>query len=64
MTQLLLIYHPTFLAIEEPWVDNLLELELNINYTNEKSSLMLLYSSELLHELDFHCERYIKLLNT
>ena len=62
MTQLLLYNHPTFLHLQEPWVDELLQKERGVKDKNGKNCLVYLLDSKKLRELDFENERFRNML--
>ena len=50
------------LELDELWVDALLAAEQNMRDSNGATCLAFLLSSGELHELDFSCQRFHKLL--
>ena len=62
LTHLLLLMEPTFLHLEEPWVDKLLAIEQNIKDIIGRNCLTFLLRSEKLKYINFSNPRFLSLL--
>ena len=52
---------PIILGFNEPWIDKLLEVELNVNSDNGECLLHSLLKSTILANFNFECPRFVKL---
>ena len=62
LTHILLMISPTFLELDEKWVNLLLAAELNLNDGDETCCLQQLLFSKKLNYFNFDCIRFRELL--